>query len=201
MDKSERSRIIECMAKRQFTLNEQEVMLFRQREEVTTDGREVKRLQAVRLYGSGYTVATIADLTGCSWRALMDWCRAYRQAGLAGLRSKWQGENALKLTRQQRRELKERLHTYQPNQVLPAEARLEQGQFWTVSDLKIAVEQWYRVTYQSETSYRRLLHECRFSQQQSENRYRSRPDDLKVADFEAELEKKRPTFSNASPRE
>jgi len=40
------------MAKRQFTLNEREVAMIRQREATTNDGREVKRLQAVRLYGS-----------------------------------------------------------------------------------------------------------------------------------------------------
>jgi transposase len=178
------------MAKRTFTLSEQEIKAFQRAEDATQDVRELKRLQAVRLYGSGQAVQAIQTMVGCSWRALMDWCYAYRSRGLAGLKSHWQGENALKLTRAQRADLSTRLERYQPDQVLPPDIRVSRGQFWTVSDLKIVVHQWYGVTYQSDTSYRTLLHECRFSQQQTEPQYRSRPNDQIVADFEAELEKK-----------
>jgi transposase len=178
------------MAHRQFSLSEQEVNQFQGLEDTTQKARELRRLQAVRMYGTGYTVEQIKEITGCSWRSLMDWCRAYRQSGLDGLYSKWQGDNALKLSREQRREVKEKLHQYRPDQVLLPAVRISQGEFWTVSDLKIALQQWYGVSYQSETSYRRLLHECRFSQQQTANQYRSRPNQLVVADFEAQLEKK-----------
>lgn len=178
------------MTHRQFSLNEQEVKQFQNLEDSTQKARELKRLQAVRMYGTGYAVDTIINLTGCSWRSLMDWCQSYRQSGLAGLKSKWQGDNALKLSREQRRELKEKLYQYRPEQVLAPEVRISQGEYWTISDLKIAVQQWYGVSYQSETSYRQLLHECDFSQQQSSHQYRSRPNQEVVADFEARLEKK-----------
>lgn len=178
------------MAERQFTLTEAEILEFKHLEDTLKQARDLKRVQAVRLYGMGYAVAAIHELTGCSWRALMDWCRAYRQGGLARLQSQWQGENALKLSREQRAAIKARLRQYRPDQVLAAEVRVAQGEFWTVSDLKIVVEQWYGVRYQSVTSYHRLLHECRFSQQQTAPRYRSRPNDLAVMDFEAALEKK-----------
>jgi len=178
------------MANRQFTLTEEEIVQFKRTEDSLKNARELKRVQAVRLYGTGYAVDEIKAITGCSWRALLAWCRAYRQAGLAGLKSKWQGDNALKLSRQQRAAIKEKLHHYRPDQILSSTVRISQGAFWTVSDLKIVIEQWYGVSYQSETSYQRLLHECRFSQQQPTKQYRSRPDDLVVADFEAALEKK-----------
>jgi len=178
------------MAQREFTLTEQEIIDFQRAEEATQKVRELKRLQAVRLYGTGQPVQMIQTVTGCSWRALMDWCQAYRERGLDGLKSHWQGKNALKLTREQRADLKARLDRYRPHQVLSPEVRLSQGQFWTVSDLKIVVHQWYGITYQSDTSYRTLLHECCFSQQQTEPQYRSRPDEQTIADFEAELEKK-----------
>src|SRR6266581_511466 len=121
---------------------------------------------------------------------MMDWCRAYRARGVDGLQSHWQGENALKLSRAQRADLKARVNAYRPDQVLSAELRISQGQFWTVSDLKVVVKHWYGVTYQSATSYQTLFHECCFSQQQTENQYRSRPAELTIADFEAALEKK-----------
>ena len=161
------------MATRQFSLTEQAVRDFIRAESETDDVRELKRLQAVRLYGQGQPTADIQAITGCSWRALMDWCRRYREEGIAGLKSQWQGQNAAKLTPDQRQNLNERLHEYRPDQVIPADERISQGQFWTVSDLKIVVQQWYAVTYQSDTSYRSLLHESTFSLQQTASRYRS----------------------------
>jgi len=104
--------------------------------------------------------------------------------------SRYDGQNAARLTREQRADLKSRLSQYQPDQVIAADIRIEQGQFWTVSDLKIVIEHWYGVSYQSDNSYRNLLHQSGFSLQRPAGRYRSRSDDLIVADFEAELEKK-----------
>ncbi len=178
------------MAKRQFVLDETEQNELRRAEGQTQDARELKRLQAVRLYGSGYAVSDILELTGCSWRALMDWCVAYREDGPNGLKSKWQGENALKLSRAQRADLKARLDAYRPDQVIETELRISAGQFWTVTDLAIVIKRWYGVTYGCRLSYVRLLHECHFSQQQTEPVYRSQPDQRTVADFEAWLEKK-----------
>ena len=178
------------MAKRQFTLTEREINELRRATVQTKDARELRRLQAVRLYGEGHATKEIEEMVGCSWRALMDWCQKYRVEGVAGLASKWQGQNAAKLTLEQRAELKEKLNQYRPDRVIPAEMRASEGKFWTVSDLKIVVKQWCGVTFQSDTSYRTLLHESRFSLQRPESRYWSRPDDLTVADFEAELEKK-----------
>jgi transposase len=109
---------------------------------------------------------------------------------LAGLQSQWQGNNALKLNRQQRQELKERLHQYTPDQVLSAEVRVSRGSFWTVSDVRLVVQQWYQVSYQSEDTYQNLLHECGFSYQRTERVYRSRSSEQQIADFEARLEKK-----------
>lgn len=178
------------MTKGQFVLDEVEQNELRRAEGQTQDARELKRLQAVRLYGSGYAVGDIIRLTGCSWRALMDWCAAYRVDGPGGLRSKWQGENALKLSRVQRADLTARLEAYRPDQVLEAEVRISQGQFWTVGDLAIVIQRWYGVRYDCRVSYARLLHECHFSQQQTAPVYRSQPDQQTVAEFEAWLEKK-----------
>lgn len=178
------------MAKRQFQLSEQDLRQFRESEQETRDAYELKRLQAVRLYGSGVERRTIEDLVGCDERSIRKWAQRYAQAGVEGLQSQWQGDNALKLSREQRADLKQRLHQYRPNQVMAGDLRISRGQFWTVSDLQIVVQQWYGVTYATRDSYRRLLDECGFSYQRTEKVYRSRPDAQTVADFEAELEKK-----------
>lgn|SRR5574341_65042 len=178
------------MAKRQFQLSEQEVQELKQAEQQTRDARELKRLQAVRLYGTGAAPQAIYALVGCAERSVRQWSQRYSAAGVVGLKSRWRGENALKLSRDQRRELKRRLAENRPDQVLPPEVRISRGAFWTVSDLEIAIEQWYGVSYRSATSYRTLLAECGLTYQQTEAIYRSKPDEQTIADFEADLEKK-----------
>jgi len=178
------------MAKRNFELTKAKINELRRAETQTSNVRELKRLQAVRLYGEGYSVDEIASMVGSSRRALMGWCQRYRKEGIEGLKPKWQGQNAAKLKSEQRAELKEKLHQYRPEQVIAPEIRISQGRFWTISDLKIVVAKWYGVSYQSDTSYRTLFHQCMFSLQVPERCYRSRPDDWTIAEFEAELEKK-----------
>lgn len=190
MDDSTRNGIIQCMAQRKFTLTEHEIGALRQAADQTQDARELKRLQAVRLYGEGRDVADIVSVVDCTPRSLLRWCAQYRAEGVGGLPSKWRGGNAAKLTREQREAIKAKLHSYRPDQLLPPNMRVSQGAFWTVSDLRIAVQEWYGVSYQSENSYYTLLHESGFSLQRPEKHYRSRPDEQTIADFEAELEKK-----------
>jgi transposase len=68
-------------------------------------------------------------------------------------------------------------------------AAFEQGQFWTVSDLRVAVERWYGVGYQSQDLYRRLLHSRGLSYQRAERVYRSRPSAAAIAQCQAEQKK------------
>ena len=178
------------MAKRKFELNESEIAAFRQAEQQTRDVRELKRLQAVRLYGSGESVTSIQRLTGCGPVSPCQWSSEYGRGGLDALRTRWRGGNANKLRAEQRRDLFEKLAQYSPDQVLASEVRQVQGGFWTVSDLQIVVERWYGLIYRSETSYRGLLHASGLSYQKVEKVYRSQPGALRLADFEAELEKK-----------
>lgn len=178
------------MATRQFQLTEDEIRAFRQAEAQTRDVRELKRLQAVRLYGTGEPVSTIQRLVGCGPVSPRQWAIRYKRGGLDALRVRWASGNASKLTEEQRAELAERLKQYTPDQVLAPDVRVERGSFWTVSDLKIVVEQWYGVTYRSPRSYRTVLHQCGLSYQKAEKVYRSQPGAARVAELEAELEKK-----------
>ena len=178
------------MAKRKFTLTEEEQRAFEQAELQTRDAYELRRLQAVRLYGSGVATNEIVKLVNSGGRLIREWTQRYQEGGLARLKSGWQGQNAMKLKPEQRVDLKARLEMYRPDQVIAPEIRISRGQFWTVSDMQIVVKEWYGVSYRAQASYRSLLHECRMSYQRTEKVYRSRPDDLTVANFEAEVEKK-----------
>ena len=178
------------MAKRKFQLTDAEKQALEQAERQTRDVYELRRLQAVRLYGSGMPTAEIEGIIQTSERRIREWAQKYGQQGLEGLQSQWQGENALKLSRKQRADLKQRLQQYRPDQVMSVDVRSSRGQFWTVSDLQIMVKAWYAVEYSSIDSYRTLLREGGLSYQRTEKVYRSQPDARTVANFEAELEKK-----------
>jgi transposase len=156
------------MANRQFQLTAEEIVRFQQAEAQRQDARELKRLQAVRLYGTGETVATIQKLVGCGSVSPRQWASEYRRGGLAGLHTIWASGNANKLTAQQRQDLFAKLEQYSPEQVIAPEVRVERGAFGTVSDLQIGVEQWYGVRYRSPTSYRTLLHASGLSYQKVE---------------------------------
>ena len=178
------------MQRRRFSLNEKEVGTFRQREAGTGNVHELKRLQAVRLYGSGVELADIVDTVGQGERSMWRWVSDYRRDGLSGLQPGWAGQNAAKLSAAQRATIKSKVESYRPDQLLPRDVRVSQGEFWTVSDLQVAVKTWYGVEYASEDSYRTLLHEAGLSYQRTEGVYRSKPSQATIAEFEAGLEKK-----------
>ena len=178
------------MAKRQFQLTANEISALRQAEQQTRDVRELKRLQAVRLYGTGEAVEVIQNIVGCGPVSPRQWAAEYRREGLEALRTHWATGNANKLTPEQRVELTLRLSQYSPDQVISPDVRINRGAFWTVSDLRIGVERWFGVSYQSETSYRNLLRTCGYSYQKVEKVYRSQPGAASLAAFAEELEKK-----------
>ncbi len=53
------------------------MVAFGQAEAQSRDVRELKRLQVVRLYGSGEAVATIQRLTGCGPASPRQWTIEY----------------------------------------------------------------------------------------------------------------------------
>jgi len=181
-----------------ITLNEQQRAELIRAYDETTAADVQRRLQAVRLYGEGWSVREIGAITGCSERSLRRWCERYGQLGLAGEVDQRAGGNNAKLTPAQRADVLRRLQNERPDHVLSPDLRLSRGEFWTVSDLRIGLYQWYGVVWRSATSYRSLLHESRLSVQRVESTYRSQPNAVEIADFEARLEKKSPTGSRSN---
>jgi transposase len=188
------------MNNRKFNLNEAEQQALQQRESATGDVRELKRLQAVRLYGSGEAMSAVVKVVGSSSRTIQRWVQAYQEQGIGGVKPRWQGANAKKLSDAQRMEVVQRIQQYPPDQLLSAELRVREGQFWTVSDVQVAVKAWYGVAYRAHDSYRALLYEAQFSYQRAQGVYRSKPGQAEVAAFEEVLEKKSLTSAKRIPK-
>jgi len=178
------------MRKREFIITAKERRELRQAEQSTRDAYELRRLQAVRLYGSGETISSIQELVNAAENTIRQWVMRYQAQGIWGLASQWQGGNAKKLTDEQRADLFEWVDSYTPDQVIAPHVRIDKGIFWTVSDFQIVIEQWYGVAYQSENSYYNLMRGCGLSYQKAEKVFRSQPSAEQLAEFETELEKK-----------
>jgi transposase len=176
------------MALRTFTLTDIQTAELRQGFERTKDGPTRTRYQAVRLYGLGYPVAQIQEITGCSRSSLMDWCRLYATQGIRGLVDGRLGGNRAKLAPDQREAVRAHLHQYTPRQLFGPTTATPDGRFWTVPDLKRAVQDWFGVTWQSPSSYLTLLTDCGFSYQRTQKVFKSR-NEREVVAFEEQLEK------------
>lgn len=176
------------MARRRFQLSEEQTKELTMAYASCKDGPTRTRFQAVRLYGIGYSVAQIMDITGCSRTSLMEWCTVYRRGGSTALVDKRLGGNRARLTLGQIQDLKGRLQTYTPGDLFGPTAATLDGPFWTIPDLQRALEQWYGINYQSPSSYHRYFHLCGFSYQRPAKVFKSRSQ-AEVAEFEAQLEK------------
>lgn len=109
------------------------------------------RAQAVLLRASGVSIKTIAESLVASVRTITRWLKVFVQKRLASLFSDNIGnENAAKLTREQKQEIR-RVVGQPPNEYgIPIE-------FWDVSKLKEYVKAEFGVVYESDVSYHFLL--------------------------------------------
>ena len=176
------------MRNRQFVLSKTEVNELQGAFHNSKHGQTKIRFQAVRLYGQGHPVKEIESICGCNRSSLMEWCRAYRRDGIAGLVDKRKGGNCAKLQPVQIEMICDVLHSYRPEQLWSADSYMGDGQFWTIADLARLVEERCGVVYKSDNSYRTLFHRCDFSLQRPGHFYKSRKEQA-VMIFEEELEK------------
>jgi transposase len=186
------------MKHRKFRLSEDEIRAIERRERDTREALELRRLQGVRLYGSGTDMRVVEQVSGAARRTVADWVKAYQEIGIEGLKPGWKGGNHRKLSTEQRVECRQRIQQMTPAQALSGQTDVATDSFWRVETLAAAVENWYGVRYLSSESYRLLLIEAGLSFQQPEGIYRSRPSDAVIADFEANAEKKSPTLSKTT---
>jgi transposase len=98
------------------------------------------------------------------------------------------GGNRAKLAPDQREAVRAHLHQYTPRQLFGPTTATPDGRFWTVPDLKRAVQDWFGVTWQSPSSYLTLLTDCGFSYQRTQKVFKSR-NEREVVAFEEQLEK------------
>jgi transposase len=86
------------MKHRQFNLTKEAIQALEAAERETRDALALRRLQGVRMYGSGLDMKLVPQVTGATRRTVDDWVKAYGTHGVVGLKPGWKGGNSRKLT-------------------------------------------------------------------------------------------------------
>lgn len=171
------------MAKRKFTLSQDERGELIQAYRVSKDVRTRIRYKALLLYAQGTPETEIERAIGCCRTSLMEWCRAYRAEHLQGLVDKRNGRNRAKLSESQVEALKQMLHQQTPKSILGQKSNTTDGQLWTVKDLVLVIRERYGIVYESRSAYYRIFNLCGLHFQKTEKVFRPRSE-AKVAKFE-----------------
>lgn len=161
------------ISRHRFELTPEAAATLRAAELAEKHGPTRARLRSVRLYGLGFPLQTVQTVTGISHSRLMECYRAYREQGIEALADHRQGGNNYKLSKHQVAQLTTKLHQYTPRSLFGPHSATPTGQFWTLADLKRAVERWFGVTYDSPTSYYTLFARCGFSYQRPDQVFKS----------------------------
>jgi transposase len=177
------------MSRQRQPTNEHEIKELQSASHQSKEAGTRTRWQAVKVYFQGYAWQEVVAITGSNRSCLMDWCRKYRQGGIAGLQDHRGGPVRAKLQTEQLGELKQKLGEYRPRDLFRSECGSSSGAYWTMVDLARAVERWYGVRWKSRSSYPEVFAACGYTFQRTEKVFKSRKDS-DVLDFEAELEKK-----------
>ena len=173
------------MRTREIKLTADERRAFERAERETRRAAELRRLQGVRMYGTGMDLETIQQVTGAPRRTLANWVAAFQTQGLEGLKDGQMGGNNRVLTQTERAQVVSRLQQVADTPVNPGKPR-----FVDIEQVQQVVEQATGKQYRSRESYRQLLIEAGFSFQHPEGVYRSRPSEAVIAEFESDAEKK-----------
>ena len=115
------------------------------------------KAEAVLYASRGVDVSIIAEMVDRSRRTVRDWPASWRLARLCSVVTGHAGdENAAKLTRAQKEQLKETLSG-------PPSQSGVQADFWDVPALRDVVKILFDVEYQSDSTYQLLLKFCGMS--------------------------------------
>lgn len=173
------------MDTRHFKLTKEAERELEQAEMNCRDVKERRRIQAVRLFGSGEALTTLVKVVQASERTIRRWAKRYDERGLAGLGQPPTAGNHRKLTRTERALVVQTLR-----EASPVSVRVSERTQWSVTDVRELVKMRHKVVYVGAASYHALLHEAGLSYQHVAKVYRHQPNAVVISDWQADAEKK-----------
>ena len=173
------------MDKRHFNLSQAQLRELEQAEQTCTDVEERRRMQGVRLYGSGEPLETVKKVVQASERSIRRWTEGYRAAGVVGLARPKMTGNHRTLSVEQRAAVLTTLR-----EQTPASVGVSECAYWSVTAVAALVRSRFGLEYAAPSGYHALLREAGLSYQKVAKVYRHRPPQTVIADWEADAEKK-----------
>lgn len=170
---------------RHFKLSQKQERELEHAERECTDVEERRRMQMVRLYGTGETLAVIKKVVQASERTITRWVERYRAAGMTGLARPNTPGNHRILSVEQRHNVLTTL-----GEQTPLSTGVSDHEQWSVPDAAALVRVRFGLEYAAPSGYRALLHEAGLSFQKVAKVYRHRPSQTAIADWQADTEKK-----------
>lgn len=165
------------------------ILDFKQKQELedfiqrASDGKEIRRAQAVLLVDRETDYVLIQRLTGFKERTVLIFRQRYLAQGLKGLEHKRKGKTKALLTRSQRDEIISFLTTS-----TPYDHGIDSA-FWSTSILGWMIKAKYGVVYKSKKPFYLLFEEAKFSFHKPGQVYERR-DSSKVQQWRDDLEPK-----------
>ena len=153
-------------------LSTEEMVLLTQHYRKSQQRLVRERAQAILSANKGFSAYQISQILLRSEKTVREWIRAYQRRGIGSLFPTYKGDNAAKLTREQKQQLHDVL-------TKPPSAYGIPQKFWDISSLKQYIHAEFGVEYESDESYRLIfiLHNYSFHVPDTFDRHR---DDTKV---------------------
>ena len=126
-----------------------------------------ERAQMLTSLNNGFTIYQISQLLLRSENTVRSWIKAYQKRGISSIFPRYKGDNAAKLTGEQKQELARVLSQKPSDYGIPAA-------FWDISSLRSYIKAEFGVEYESRESYRLIfiLHNYSFHLPDTFNRKR-----------------------------
>lgn len=170
---------------RHFKLSQTQEWELEQAERACNDVEERRRMQMVRLYGTGERLETIKKTVQASERTITRWVERYRADGIAGLARATTVGNHRILSVEQRE-----LVVTTVREQTPTHVGVSGREQWSVAAVAALVRQRFGLDYAAPSGYRALLYDAGLSYQKVAKVYRHRPSQTDIADWQADTEKK-----------
>lgn len=161
-------------------LSTDEIVLLKQHFRKSEKNLIRERAQSVIASHQGFTPHQISNVLLRSEKTVREWIKAFHRKRIASIFPRYKGDNAAKLTRQQKQQLQKVLSKPPSDYGIPKE-------FWDISTLKTYIKAEFGVEYESPESYRLifLLHNYSFhlpdtfDRQRDDKRIRKRMKEIK----------------------
>lgn len=149
-------------------LSEEEIFLLTQHFRKPQNALIRERAQTILAFGQGISAYELSIVIRRSEKTIRKWIKAFHRRRIASIFPRYRGDNAAKLTREQKNQLRTVL-------ARPPGAYGIPSKFWDISSLKTYIKAEFGVEYESSESYRLifLLHNFSFHLPNTFDRHRN----------------------------